>query len=373
MVFVRMFDALRKTSSELCGHETLCIEWFLAYDSACSTGSCGCASALLDDLLGAQCILLFLYERLMTDAVQQILSSYSHENPGVKTNLARLLNHGQLGGTGKMVILPVDQGWEHGPMRSFQPNPASHDPEYHFRLAVESGVSAYAAPLGFLQAHAAEYAGDIPLILKLSNSESLMHTADPVQSITATIEDALQLGCVAIGFTLYVGSSENPPMYEYARELIAAAREAGLVAIAWSYPRGSSISKDGETAIDVVSYAAHIACQLGAHIVKVKPPTAHIETEHGTKVITQTGLAVKSLKDRIAYVRQACFAGKRIVIFSGGEATDDQSVLEEITQIAEGGGYGSIIGRNAFKRPFAEGVQLLQNVMDVYKQHGRIS
>src|SRR5437899_6360721 len=115
----------------------------------------------------------------MNDRIREILSWYASENPGVRTNLARMLNHGRLGGTGKLVILPVDQGFEHGPARSFAPNPPAYDPRYHFELALAAGCNAYAAPLGFLEAGAADFAGEIPLILKLNNSDSLLGGSDP--------------------------------------------------------------------------------------------------------------------------------------------------------------------------------------------------
>src|SRR3989441_6248437 len=137
-----------------------------------------------------------------TDRVKEILSWYESDNPGTKTNLARLLNHGRLTGTGKLVILPVDQGFEHGPARSFASNPAGYDPNYHFELALAAGCNAYAAPLGFLEAGAAEFAGELPLILKLNNSDNLYGGNDPCPAITASVDDALRLGCIAIGVSI---------------------------------------------------------------------------------------------------------------------------------------------------------------------------
>src|SRR5437016_14090355 len=129
----------------------------------------------------------------MNDRIREILSWYASENPGVRTNLARMLNHGRLGGTGKMVILPVDQGFEHGPARSFAPNPAGYDPRYHFELALGAGCNAYAAPLGFLEAGAVEFAGELPLILKLNNSDGLS-TAEPCPAVTGRVGDPLRVG-----------------------------------------------------------------------------------------------------------------------------------------------------------------------------------
>ncbi len=303
----------------------------------------------------------------MTPRVKEILSWYSSENPGVLTNLNRLLCTGNLAGTGKMVILPVDQGFEHGPARSFAINPEGYDPSYHFQLAKDSGCNAYAAPLGFLSQGAAENAGEIPLILKLNNSDSLYSGSDPCSAITGSVDDALRLGCAAIGFTIYPGSSMRGEMYQQIRELSEEARSVGIPTVLWSYPRGSGVSKDGETAIDVVAYAAQIAAQLGAHIIKVKPPTAHIEQDAARKVYEKEGIKIDSLSDRIQHVVQSAFGGKRIVIFSGGAAKGEAEVLEEIKGIAAGGGFGSIVGRNAFQRPKADAVELLETIQGIYK------
>src|SRR3954463_9113544 len=155
----------------------------------------------------------------MTERVREILSWYESDNAGTKTNLARLLNHGRLGGTGKLVILPVDQGFEHGPARSFAVNPPAYDPRYHFQLAIDAGCNAYAAPLGFLEAGASEFAGQIPLILKMNNSDTLAKIEQPISAVTGSVEDALRLGCVAIGYTIYPGSGARNRMYEDLREI----------------------------------------------------------------------------------------------------------------------------------------------------------
>jgi class I fructose-bisphosphate aldolase len=303
----------------------------------------------------------------MSDRVREILSWYSSENPGVLNNLARIMNTGRLAGTGKFVILPVDQGFEHGPARSFAPNPPGYDPRYHFELAVDSGCNAYAAPLGFIEAGAVEYAGRIPTILKVNNSDTLSKGEDPCPAVTASVKDALRLGCSAIGFTIYPGSSFRNTMYQQIRELIEEGRQHGLPTVIWSYPRGSGLSKDGETAIDVCAYAAQIACQLGAHIVKVKPPTAHIEQAEAKKVYEKYNIKIDTLADRVRHVVQATFNGRRITIFSGGPAKSTQEILDEVRQIHAGGGFGSIMGRNSFQRPKQEGLALLQAAMDIYK------
>src|SRR5215813_13444685 len=306
-------------------------------------------------------------ESSMTKRVREILSWYESENAGVRSNLARMMNHGKLAGTGKFVILPVDQGFEHGPARSFAVNPPAYDPVYHFQLAIDAGCNAYAAPLGFIEAGAAEHAGDIPLILKMNNHDLLHDEKDPLSAVTASVKDALRLGCVAVGFTIYPGSSQAQIMYQQFREMIAEARSAGLASVVWSYPRGSDLSKDGETAVDVVAYAAQIAAQLGAHVIKVKPPTQHIELAEAKKAYAKAGVPVGTLAERIRHVVQSAFDGKRIVIFSGGAAReDDESLFEEYRGIRDGGGFGSIIGRNSFQRQRDKALGFLSNVMKIY-------
>jgi len=301
----------------------------------------------------------------MSNAVEKILENYASETPGVIANLRRLANHGALAGTGKFVILPVDQGFEHGPARSFAPNPEGYDPEYHASLAIEAGTNAYAAPLGFIEAVAHKYAGKLPLILKLNNSDSLGGPEQPVSALTASIDDALRLGVTAIGYTIYPGSGERNTQYQDLRDLIAEARAVGLPTIVWAYPRGGKLSKDGETAIDVVAYAAHLAAQLGAHIIKVKPPTAHVEQKEAKKYYE--GLDLSNLSDRIHHVVQSAFNGKRIVIFSGGPAKGTEEVLGELREIHKGGGFGSIMGRNAFQRSRADGVALLKSAIEIFR------
>jgi fructose-bisphosphate aldolase, class I len=302
-----------------------------------------------------------------TDRVKQILSWYSGDNIGVKTNLARLMNHGVLAGTGKFVILPVDQGFEHGPARSFAPNPSAYDPDYHFQLAIDAGCNAYAAPLGALEASSDRFVGQVPTILKLNNSDTLAKMENPCSAVTGSVKDAVRLGCSAIGYTIYPGSGARNVMYEELRELVLEAKDAGLPTIVWAYARGA-LSKDGETAIDVIAYAAHISCQLGAHIVKVKPPKDFLEQAEAKKVYEKQGIPTKTLAERARHVVQSCFNGKRIVIFSGGEAKGTDDVLEEVRGLATGGAFGSIMGRNAFQRPRAEALQLLSSVMDIYRK-----
>ncbi len=302
----------------------------------------------------------------MTPRVKEILSWYGAANPGVLTNLARLMNHGRLAGTGKLVILPVDQGFEHGPARSFAANPPAYDPRYHFELAIEAGCNAYAAPLGFIEAGAREFSGDIPLILKANDADSLIEEKNPNQALTGSVKDALRLGCCAIGFTIYPGSEHQYEMFEAVRALAEEAKEAGLAVVIWSYPRGAALSKAGETAIDVIAYAAQIAAQLGAHIIKVKLPSDHIEQDAARAVYEGQKIPIATQAERVKHVVQSAFDGRRILIFSGGAEIGDDKLIEEVKANHAGGGFGSIIGRNSFQRPKAEAIKMLRRVMDIH-------
>jgi class I fructose-bisphosphate aldolase len=301
----------------------------------------------------------------ITQRVRKILANYESDNPGTKANLARILMHGRLGGTGKLLILPVDQGFEHGPARSFAKNPPAYDPHYHFQLAVDAGLSAYAAPLGMIEAGADSFAGAIPTILKLNSSNS--HATSKDQAVYGSVADALKLGCAAIGFTIYPGSDEQFDMIEEFRELAEEAKAVGLAVVLWSYPRGGKLSREGETAIDVTAYAAHIAAEMGAHIIKVKPPTDFIEQDDARKVYESEKIDVSTLPARIAHVVQSAFNGRRLVVFSGGAAKDLQGVLDEIRGVRDGGGTGSIIGRNTFQRPRDEALKMLDTIIKIYQ------
>ena len=303
----------------------------------------------------------------MTERVKEILSWYEGDNPGTRTNLARLLNHGRLAGTGKLVILPVDQGFEHGPARSFAPNPAGYDPDYHFQLAIDTGCNAYAAPLGFLEAGADRFLDRVPLILKLNNHDVLHDEKDPLSAVTSGVDDALRLGCVAVGFTIYPGSSAAQTMYGQLREIAHEAKAKGLAVVVWSYPRGSDLSKAGETAIDVVAYAAQIAAQMGAHVIKVKLPSNHVELGEAQKAYQKHHVPIATPAERVRHVVQSAFDAKRIVIFSGGAAKGDEEFFDEVRAIRDGGGFGSIIGRNSFQRVKEDAHAFLDTVMGIYE------
>ncbi len=305
----------------------------------------------------------------LTSEVKKIIDCYENENAGVKGNLVRMLNTGALAGTGKMVILPVDQGFEHGPARSFAKNPAGYDPHYHYQLAIDSGCNAYAAPLGSLQAGADTFAGQIPTILKYNSSNSLASgkNQDANQAITGSIQDALELGCSAVGFTIYPGSDNQFDMMEEVRDMIREAKDVGLASVVWSYARGEGVTKEGETAMDVIAYAAHMACLLGAHIVKVKLPTDHIMQAEAKKVFEENNIDISSQAARVKEVVRSCYNGRRIVVFSGGAAKGADAVYQDAKDIRDGGGNGSIIGRNSFQRENSDALDMLSKIMDIYK------
>ncbi|HET8727830.1 MAG TPA: class I fructose-bisphosphate aldolase, partial [Alphaproteobacteria bacterium] len=302
----------------------------------------------------------------LTTQVKTILSNYDSDNPGVKAKLAQILMAGRLGGTGRMIILPVDQGIEHGPARSFAINAGGYDPLYHHELAIEAGLNAYAAPLGSLEVSSPHFPGQIPTILKLNHSNSLSRRKeDADQAVFGSVEDALRLGCHAIGFTIYPGSDMAFEQMEEIAELIREAKSVGLPTVLWSYPRGGDVSKEGETAMDVVAYGAHLACQLGAHVIKVKLPTDYLEQKEAKKEFEGSKIAIGSQAERVAEVVRSYMNGRRIVVFSGGAAKGTDAVLDDARAIRDGGGNGSIIGRNSFQRPYSDAMALLGKLVDI--------
>ena len=303
-----------------------------------------------------------------TGTVKKILANYEGETPGVKGKLCQMLMNGKLGGTVKMIILPVDQGFEHGPARSFAPNPEGYDPHYHYKLAIDAGLNAYAAPLGMLEAGADTFAGQIPTILKANSANSLMGPgAGKNQAITASVDDALRLGCAAIGFTIYPGSDMALDMFEEISALREEAAAKGVATVIWSYPRGETLSKEGETAIDIAAYAAQIAALLGAHIIKIKLSTDHLELGEAKKVYEAQNIDVATQAARVKHCMQASFNGRRIVVFSGGASKGADSVYDDARAIRDGGGNGSIIGRNSFQRSREDALALLSDLVDIYK------
>lgn len=304
--------------------------------------------------------------------VRKIIANYEGETPGVKGKLVQMMMHGRLRGSGKMVILPVDQGFEHGPARSFAANPDAYDPHYHYQLAIDAGLTAFAAPLGMLEAGADTFAGQIPTILKANSSNSLVPADAPYdQAITASVDDALRLGCSAMGFTIYPGSSTGLGLFEEISAIREEAAAKGIATVIWSYARGEDLSKEGETAIDVSAYAAQIAALLGAHIIKVKLASDHLEQAEAKKVYEAENIDIVDQAARVRHVMQASFNGRRLVVFSGGSKKAGASVQDDARAIRDGGGNGSIIGRNVFQRPRDEALALLDDIISIYKENDK--
>jgi class I fructose-bisphosphate aldolase len=216
-----------------------------------------------------------------------------------------------------------------------------------------------------MEAVADRVAGQIPLILKVNSSNSWAMDKD--QAVTGGVDDALRLGCAAIGFTIYPGSESFNDMVEEIRELSLEAKSVGIPSVVWSYPRGGNISKNGETAMDVGAYAAHLAALIGAHVIKVKLPSAHLEQPEAKKVYEAQGIDISTQATRVAHVMQSAFNGRRIVVFSGGAKKGEDSVYDDARAIRDGGGNGSIIGRNTFQRPREDALAMLDTIIKIYQ------
>jgi class I fructose-bisphosphate aldolase len=236
------------------------------------------------------------------------------------------------------------------------------------RPTTRTTITSWRSRLGFIEAGADTFAGRIPTILKLNNANSMSRFKEnATQAITGNVKDALRLGCAAIGYTIYPGSDAAYDQMRDIAEMACEAKSYGLAVVIWSYPRGGNLSREGETAIDICAYAAQIAAQLGAHIIKVKPPTQHLELAAAKAVYEKQKIDISTPAARIRHVVQSAFNGRRIVVFSGGEAKDLGGVFAEVRAIRDGGANGSIIGRNTFQRPKAEALDMLGKIIKIYQ------
>ena len=296
-------------------------------------------------------------DSVLPENIVKILSNY-HGNQAFITNMTRILMSGSLSGTGKMLILPVDQGFEHGPDASFANNPDAYDPMYHYNMAVEGGFNAYAAPIGMLES-CAQHSHKMPMILKI-NSSSKLFPGEPVQAITSTVSDACRLGCVGVGMTIYPGSSRFKEIIESLVPIISKAKRKGLVVVIWAYPRGAGLNGESETSEAIISYSAHLACLLGADIVKVKPPTIN---SNGGVIGDDSQALLKAVQN----IKRSCFNGNRLLLLSGGKMTSDSELFAQIKTIADAGADGSIVGRNIFQRDKKSALSLAQDLINCYK------
>lgn len=311
----------------------------------------------------------------MTSRVEEIIEGC----PGTedqRSNLKRFFEFGNLAGTGHLCILPVDQDVEHGPARSFEPNPAGYDPRYHAQLAIDAGFSGYAAHGGALgAAHDIIQESGLPTILKCNGHHLLMPDAeDPRPVVTAGVDDAIALGACAVGFTIYTGSKHEPEVVGEAKQLIYHAESEGLPVVLWMYPRGSGLPevvidgkssrKPSETALDVIAYAVRLGCQFRAQIIKCKLPSDAVVMKGNDKVYANVPKA--TIAERVSHIIKCAFNGAVPVVFSGNELKDDEELLKEVVAIKEGGGTGSIIGRNSFQRKREDAIKLIGSITDLY-------
>jgi fructose-bisphosphate aldolase, class I len=293
---------------------------------------------------------------LQTSTEQSLLATLS---PGKRARLHRLLY--EFGpGQGTLMLLPIDQGIEHGP-RDFFPNPASKDPEYQFRLAAEAGYSAIACQIGLATKYYPDYAGRVPLILKVNGKTDVPPSDDALSTCNASVEDAVRLGADAVGYTLYVGSPRQDDDLAQLREVRQDCDRFGMPLVIWAYPRGRDIEKKGgQTTFYAIDYAARLAMEMGADVVKLNMPKIDPEKD------SQTPAPYNEMEvDQAEAIRQSvASAGRALVVLSGGSKVDDEQVLHQTRLIMEAGGSGVIFGRNVWQRPWDDAVEIIEQIKD---------
>lgn len=282
---------------------------------------------------------------------------------GKKVRLHRIMyEHGP--GNGTMMILPIDQGLEHGP-RDFFPNPPSADPEYQFRLAKEGGYSAIALQYGLASKYLRKYAGDVPLILKLNGKTEIPPDDEALSPQNSTVEDAIRLGADAVGYTLYVGSPAQERDFHQFMQIREQADRYGLPIIVWAYPRGRAIqTKGGRDSLYAIDYAARVALELGADIIKLNFPKGGGGEEASPKPYNTLNLQPSEAVRKVV-----TSAGKALVIISGGEKADEADMLNKIQLSMQAGTAGLIFGRNMWQRPLDEAVAMTEKIKDILRQY----
>jgi class I fructose-bisphosphate aldolase len=318
-------------------------------------------------------------ERVRVPAADQVDACFadSDRTPPVLVNLARIHSHGRLGGTGYVSILPVDQGIEHSAAASFAPEPAYLDPEAIVRLAIEGGCNAVACTLGGLGLVARRYAHKIPFILKLNHNQLLSYPNGARQTMFADIEQAWEMGCAAVGATIYFGSDDSDREIEEVSRAFAAAHDLGMATVLWCYLRNPAFvveGRDHHTAADLTAQANHLGVTLGADVIKQKLPTGN----GGYNALKGFGKTHKRVYgelvqdhpvDWVRWQVANCYLGKIGLINSGGASSGESDLAEAVRTAVinkRGAGMGLISGRKAFQRPMAEGVALLHAIQDVY-------
>ncbi len=284
--------------------------------------------------------------------------------PGKRTRLRRLLY--EFGpGDGTLLFLPIDQGIEHGP-RDFFPNPASKDPEYQFRLAAEAGYSAIACSYGFASKYYPDYAGQVPLILKLNSKTEVPSADEAFSPCNATVEDAVRLGADAVGYTLYLGSPRQDDDFIQLRGVREEADRYGMPLVIWSYPRGSAIDKKGgRDSFYAIDYAARVAMEMGADVVKLNMPKLNPETDKDAPAPYSDTQFTQS--EAIRHCVES--AGRALVVLSGGSKVDDDTLLEHVRMIMEAGGSGVIFGRNVWQREWNQARSIIEQMKESLLKH----
>lgn len=279
--------------------------------------------------------------------------------PGKRARLHRLLY--EFGpGNGTLMLLPIDQGIEHGP-RDFFPNPASKDPEYQFKLAAEAGYSALACQIGMAEKYYPDYAGRVPLILKVNGKTDIPSSAKALSTCNATVEDAVRLGADAVGYTLYVGSPRQDEDLAQLRQVRQDCDRFGMPLVIWSYPRGEAIdAKGGRDSFYAIDYAARLAMEMGADVVKLNMPKINPETDKNAPApynemeVTQEEAIRQCVES----------AGRALVVLSGGSKVDDDIVLTNTRQVMDAGGSGVIFGRNVWQREWNEALEIVAKIKE---------
>lgn len=278
--------------------------------------------------------------------------------PGKRTRLRRLLF--EFGpGHGTLLFLPIDQGIEHGP-RDFFPNPASKDPEYQFHLAAEAGYSAIACQIGLATKYYPDYAGQVPLILKVNGKTDIPPSDEALSPTNASVEDAVRLGADAVGYTLYVGSPRQDDDLRQLQGVREDCDRYGMPLIIWAYPRGRDIEKKGgQKSLYAIDYAARLAMEMGADVVKLNLPSPEPNPDspapYNELEVTQ--------EEAVGHVVSS--AGRSLVVLSGGSKIDDDQLLEQTRYIMEAGGSGVIYGRNVWQREHSEALEIIEQIKEI--------
>jgi fructose-bisphosphate aldolase, class I len=284
-------------------------------------------------------------------------------SPGKRVRLKRLLyQHGPGGGT--LLVLPIDQGLEHGPVDFFA-NPEALDPEYQFRLARDGRFSAIALHVGLAEKYFGEYAGEVPLILKLNGKTAIPSDAQAFSPLTGTVEDAVRLGADAVGYTVYVGSPAQDRDFEQFRGVRKEAERLGMPVIVWAYPRGEAVAKKGgKESLWAVDYAARVALELGADIVKLNYPVPSEKDRDSPPPYNTLHLDPEE-----AFRKVVASAGRALVLVSGGEKVGDPELLQKVRRSMDAGATGIIFGRNLWQRPREDALRIAREVHAIFREY----